>query len=59
MFGVYRGCRIAANVVAAVAIVLLLVDPTRNLTPICLLLILVIALWFTPVIGRKITRPKR
>jgi hypothetical protein len=38
MIGVFRGCRIAANAIAAVAIVLLLVDPTRDLAPICLLL---------------------
>ena len=32
MIGVFRGCRIAANEVAAVAIVLLIIDPTRELT---------------------------
>jgi hypothetical protein len=54
MIGVFRGCRIAANAIAAVAIVLLLVNPARDLTPICLLLALAVALWFGPVVWRRV-----
>jgi hypothetical protein len=54
MIGVFRGCRIAANTVAAVVIVLMLVDPKRDLKPIYLLLPVAVALWLAPVVWRRI-----
>ena len=54
MIGVFRAYPIAANSIAAVAIVLLAVNPTCDLTPICLLLALATGLWFGPVVWRKI-----
>ncbi len=54
LIGVFRGYRIAVNVIAAICIVLLLVNPARDLTPICLLLVVVVGLWFGSVAWRRI-----
>jgi hypothetical protein len=53
---VFRGCRIAVNAVAAIATVLLLDDPTRDLTPICLQLAVAVALWFGPAVWRWVRK---
>jgi hypothetical protein len=44
----FRGFRIAANLLGAFAIILLIVNPSRDLTPICALLALAVALWLGP-----------
>jgi hypothetical protein len=48
--------RIVANLVSALGIVLLLVNPSRALTPICALLALAVALWVGPVLWRMIEK---
>jgi hypothetical protein len=48
MIGVFRGCRIAANAVAVIAIVPLLVNPTHDMTPTCLKPAAAPTLWFGP-----------
>jgi hypothetical protein len=57
--GLFRDCRIASNVVAAVVIILLLVHPTRDLTPICTLLALAMIVKFGPVVWRRFAGKKQ
>jgi hypothetical protein len=52
----YLGLRIAANAVSALVIVLLIVNSDRDLTTICALLSLVVALWLGPVMWRKLVK---
>jgi hypothetical protein len=49
-----RLASIIANLIAAVVIVLLVVNPSRDLTPICLMLAVAVTLWFGPVAWRRI-----
>jgi hypothetical protein len=48
--GLYLGLRIVANVIAALVIILLILDPACDLTPIVALLAVAVALCVGPVL---------
>jgi hypothetical protein len=54
--GLFWGLRIAADAVSAVVIILLIVNPARDLTPICALLALAVTLWVGTVLWRKLVK---
>jgi phosphate/sulfate permease len=47
-----------ANLIAAVVIVLLVVNPARDLTPISAMLAVAVAMWYGPMVWRKINARK-
>jgi hypothetical protein len=49
-----RGAAIIANVLAAAVIILLAMNPARDLTAICAMLAVAVVLWLGPVVWRRI-----